>query len=233
MGPAQWISAGALTALASGLVVRNVAERRAAEPVTAPDPEVIRNCAIQVARVHRALGYDIGPTPDETDRRWNADDNWRITEESLGNQLRPFDTGGRSPVHEAADIISNPNNDINSAAVVVDGHIHYVVAVEGDTGSEILVFDTLVEDADTVRVRNIRGDENGENAWTASYEKFGNAFAAFWTSADGRPNPVGIGRGRLLQPIWISDNGTLEPAFRPLRALRHRSHPVELLGPRT
>ncbi|AHH22137.1 hypothetical protein NONO_c73820 [Nocardia nova SH22a] len=230
MGPAQWISAGALTALTSGLVIRNVAKRRAAEPVAPPGLEVIRNCAIQVARVHRALGYDTGPEPDSADRRWNANDNWRITEESLGNQLRPFDTSGRSPVHEAAEIIANPKNKIDSAAVVVDGHIHYVVAVEGENGTETLIFDTLVEDADTVHVRNISGDENGENAWTASYDEFGNAFAAFWTSANGRPEPVGMGRGRLLQPTWFSNNGNLEPAFRPIMALRHRTHPVKLLG---
>ncbi|WP_156511341.1 LuxR C-terminal-related transcriptional regulator [Nocardia nova] len=230
MGPAQWISAGALTALASGFVVRNIAERRAPEPVAAPDPEVIRNCAIQVARIHRALGYDLGSEPDDTDRRWNAGDNWRITEESLGNQLRPFDTGGKSPVHEAAEIIRNPDNDIDSAAVVIDGHIHYVVAVEGETGTEILVFDTLVEDPDEMHVRNISGDENGENAWTASYDEFGNAFAAFWTSTDGRPVPVGTGRGRLLQPMWTSRGGNLVPAFHPIRTLRHRTHPVKLLG---
>lgn len=230
-GPAQWISAGAVTALASGLIVRNVIERRRSDqPVPTPDPEIIRNCAIQVARAHRALGYDSGSEPDDTDQRWNADNNWRITEKSLGNQLRPFDTGGRSPVHEAAAIIANPDNDITSAAVVVDGHIHYLAAIDGDTGTDILVFDTLIDDEDTVHIRNLHGDENGGNKWTASYNDFDDAFAAFWTSTDGRPEPLGIGRARLLQPTWIGNDGNLEPALRPVRGLRNRRHPTKLLG---
>ncbi|MGW1743756.1 MFS transporter [Nocardia sp. NPDC001965] len=177
----------------------------------APAAEVIENCAIQIARVHRALGDDNAPQPVDTDPRWNAADNWRITEETLGAQLRPMKTRGADPVATAVEIIRDHKNGIDRAAVAVDGHIHYIVAVEGHGEGEdqILIFDTLVDDTEgTIRVRNADGDESGDHRWEPSYTSYKRAFAAYFTTTEGIP----------------------APARRSPAGFLPRRHPVRLLG---
>ena len=184
----------------------NAAAVRAAEPVLAA--EVIRNCAIHVARVHRALGIDAAHEPDDTDQRWDDEDNWRIIEEQLGNQLRPFETAGVDPVRAAVGIIRDPSNDIESAAITVDGHIHYIVRVEGVAGEKILVFDNEIDDTDAVRARSIDGDENGDNRWEPSYRNVTGVFGAF----------------------WVTRNGVPVPAHEPVPDHLRQAHPRKLLG---
>ncbi|MEU2042632.1 MFS transporter [Nocardia niwae] len=179
---------------------------QAAPDAPTPAPEVIGNCAIHMSRVHRALGDDTAPEPADTDPRWKAEDNWRITEETLGAQLRPMKTRGLDPIGIAVETIRNKRNNIDRAAVTVAGHIHYIVEVEG----EILVFDTLIDDTDddTLHVRNYDGDDNGQNKWKPSYDTFEEAFVAYFKSTDGTPTP----------------------ARRQLPELLHRKHPVQLRG---
>ncbi len=184
------------------------------------DPEVINNCAIFVGRVHKALGDDTAPQPVDTDTRWNADDNWKITEETLGAQLRPMQTGGADPIATAVAMIKDKTNTIDRAAVTVDGHIHYIVEVEGkgESGGQILIFDTLIntetDSAPTTQqrnlhVRNYEGDEEGNNKWAPSYTTHTNAFVAYFTT---------------------QTDGSATPAHHPLPDSQDREHPVKLLG---
>ncbi|WP_433603529.1 sigma-70 family RNA polymerase sigma factor [Nocardia sp. CA-135953] len=159
-----------------------------------PNPTVIQNCAIQISRVHRAIGDDTGPDPNDKDPRWDAEDNWRMIEKTLGAQLRPMKTKGTDPVAKAVEIIRDKSNDIDRVAVTVDEHIHYVVDVEG----EILVFDTLIDDPDndTLHVRNVKGD----NKWQPSYSTFENSFYAAFTHREGT---TASGRRQLPGPLHI------------------------------
>ncbi|MGA4792102.1 MFS transporter [Nocardia sp. AB354] len=180
----------------------------------APEPEVIANCAIHIARVHKALGDDSTPQPVDTDQRWDADDNWRITEETLGTQLRPMKTKGADPIAIAVATIRDPANTIDRAAVAVGNHIHYVV----DAGGEILVFDTLVGAIGPrrtapaqrdLRVRNYDGDKDGNHKWQPSYPDYEEAFCAFFGQRS---------------------EGVSAPARDRVSAFRHRKHPPKLLG---
>ncbi|MGA6205884.1 LuxR C-terminal-related transcriptional regulator [Nocardia testacea] len=177
--------------------------------------ELLRELEFDADRLDAAAGEIIRDLEYETDPRWNDEDNWRITEEVLGAQLRPMKTRGADPVATAVEIIRDGKNRIDRAAVTVDGHIHYIVAVEGlDGRDQILVFDSLVEDAtvdDTeiaLRVRNADGDENGDNRWQPSYTTYRKAFAAYFTT----------------------EGGVAVPVRRNLAGFLPRRHPVELRG---
>ncbi|WP_039823099.1 MFS transporter [Nocardia testacea] len=177
--------------------------------------ELLRELEFDADRLVTAAGEIIRDLEYETDPRWNDEDNWRITEEVLGTQLRPMKTRGADPVATAVEIIRDGKNRIDRAAVTVDGHIHYIVAVEGlDGRDEILVFDSLVEDIivdDTeiaLRVRNADGDENGDNRWQPSYTSYRKAFAAYFTT----------------------EGGVAVPVRRDLAGFLPRRHPVELRG---
>ncbi|MGW6336445.1 LuxR C-terminal-related transcriptional regulator, partial [Nocardia rhamnosiphila] len=177
--------------------------------------EIIRELGLDADHLVPAAGEIIRDLDYETDPRWDDQDNWRITEEVLGAQLRPMKTRGADPIATAVEIIRDGKNRIDRAAVTVDGHIHYIVAVEGlDGRDQILVFDSLAEDitvGDTeiaLRVRNADGDENGDNKWQPSYTSYRKAFAAYFTT----------------------EGGVAVPARRDLAGFLPRRHPVQLHG---
>ncbi|MEV3960236.1 MFS transporter [Nocardia sp. NPDC050193] len=179
------------------------------------DPVVIKNCAIQIGRIFRALGADTTPEPDDTDPRWAAEDNWQPLEEILGAQLRPVPREpGRDPVRDAAETVRARKNGIDTVVLAVDGHVWMFTHMKGKRGEDrVLVFDTLSADPES-RVPGIRdydGDENGENKWEPTY----------------RPEDIDT----LFTASFTADHGVLTPRPRPARALAHTRHPRNLQGP--
>lgn len=183
------------------------------------DPAVIKNCAIQHARVHRALTlvHDGSPEPDDTDPQWDSRKNWVPVEANIGAQFRPIAYDGDPRFTAYAKTVRDKINGIDKISFAVDdgktGHLYTFVNVEG----EVLVFDTLIDaphnksknDDYIPRVRNYYGDERGGNKWEPKFDKVKRLFAADLTL----------------------ENGVLTPVDEPLPRYRHIRHPHKLLGP--
>ncbi|MGW4715106.1 MFS transporter [Nocardia sp. NPDC004260] len=213
-GDAATMGAGITVAAAASYGVLTLVRRGlgAARDASTVDPEVIANCAIHLARVFRALAlmHDGSPEPDDTDSRWDARKNWKLVEATLGTQLRPAEYDGDPRFSAVAETVRTKRDGIDLAVVVVDdgenAHPYTFVNVEG----QVLVFDTLVDDAESglPRVRNYDGDENGENKWEPKYHKVVKVFDAYYTSIAGTPSPV----------------------RKPVPAYRHIRHPHKMQG---
>ncbi|MEV6341656.1 alpha/beta fold hydrolase, partial [Nocardia vinacea] len=178
------------------------------------DPADVKNCAIQLARVFRALALvdDGSPEPVGTHRKWDSKKNWKPVEATIGTQLRPAEYDGDPRFTALAESVRTKQDGIDMAIVAVDdgenAHILAFVNVEG----QVLVFDTLIDDPDstgTPHVRNYDGDENGDNKWQPKYHTVTKVFDAQYTIEDGK----------------------LTPVHKPLPWYRHTEHPHKLQGP--
>ncbi|MGW4088989.1 prolyl oligopeptidase family serine peptidase [Nocardia sp. NPDC004750] len=195
-----------------------------AGPTRTPDPTVIRNCAIQLARVYRALALinDDTPEPDDTNRQWDSKKNWKPIEFHLRTQLRPTEHDGDPRFTATAETVRDAaNTGIHMAVRIVEDNnkkTHAYTFV--NAGDQVLVFDTLIEspepDPDNPdpteyipHVRNYDGDENGRNKWQPKYQTIKKVFAA----------------------DYIYENGTLTPIQQPIPRYRHTTHPHKIEGP--
>ncbi len=187
-------------------------EHPAAEPLP---PAVIRNCAIQVARVFRALGDDSSPEPDDTDPKWDADDNWNPLEAVLRTQLRAQSGNANDTLDTAIETVRNRTNGIDTLVAAVDGHTYIIWNVEGKNGDDqIFIYDSDANaarstksangitkhhidspidkpDINTPHIRNIDGDENGQNKWRRpNYSKGTTLYLAYFTNQNGTPTTL-------------------------------------------
>ncbi|MEU7630365.1 MFS transporter [Nocardia sp. NPDC049220] len=180
---------------------------------------VIENCAIQLSRVVRALGRDDSVEPDDTDPRWDSDENWKVVELSIGAQIRPIKYDGDPRFTAIAESVRARENGIDTVVLVVEegrkahGHVFTHIAA-----GKVLVFDILIDhdaegvdpaDVDIPRARDYDGDENGENKWQPAYLDVEKLFGVFYTNED----------------------GTLTPLHKPIARVRHRRHPNKIQGP--
>ncbi|WP_040698491.1 amidase family protein, partial [Nocardia vinacea] len=186
------------------------------------DPTIIKNCAIQLARVFRAvtLTHDGSPEPDPTDRTWDSTKNWKPVEATLGAQLRPTPYDGDPRFTTTAETVRNAaQTGIHIAVLIVDdgkkSHSYTFV----NAGNQVLVFDTLAKDPTPdpndphpdvyiPHVRNYDGDENGQNKWQPTYHTVTKVFATYYTN----------------------NHDTLTPTKKNAPWYRHTKHPHKIEG---
>ncbi|WP_280382510.1 MFS transporter [Nocardia wallacei] len=160
-------------------------------PILDPSPSsTIANCAIDVARAFQALNDGAQPDPDDTDSRWDADDNWRMLETTIGAQLRPIKIKGAGDIATIAEEIRAKKDAADTAVLVLD---------DGKNAHGLLL--TNVEDNvfvfDAHRLRNFDGDDQG-NKWQRPDRTIKKAFIARFATRNGSLIPVDKSKPKLL-----------------------------------
>ncbi|WP_280389906.1 sigma-70 family RNA polymerase sigma factor [Nocardia wallacei] len=187
----------------------------AAEPAQPhPVPEHVRKCVVQTVRAAWAVGYDgaLIPTDDA--------DSWDELETSLGTHLSPTPIAATTdenhdPLGYLLDAIADPDNDLDSAVIVVDegdagGRAHGYLATS--VAGEVVIFDTNIPsraagpEAPDTRVARVRTRAN----WRQSFPRAQRAFVLEFVATDQglqprpgrRPDPADRShrRRRILGP---------------------------------
>ncbi|WP_280233428.1 methyltransferase domain-containing protein, partial [Nocardia cyriacigeorgica] len=192
----------------------------------------IRYGALQLARVAHALGLDDSPEPDETDPRWDAEDNWRPLADVLGADLRPISAEG-DPIARVVKAVHTPGNGIDRAYMALrQGTNVFGVAIINVDGTTLIfgpAADGSDREIDIPRIRAISKDESAQTIWQAP-GKVDEAFAVLYTiDRAGKPVPRDLGlrarantRHPAKMPNHSADDRRAEQLERYLEGLDER-----------
>ncbi|WP_280361113.1 sigma factor-like helix-turn-helix DNA-binding protein [Nocardia wallacei] len=171
-----------------GAVGDNGAARTAEPAHPHPVPEHVRKCVVQTVRAAWAVGYDGALIPADDA------DGWDELEASLGSHLSPTPIAAttnenQDPLGYLLDAIADPDNDLDSAVIVVDegaggdrAHGYLATSVDG----EVVIFDTNIASRTAgpeppgTRVARVRTREN----WRQSFPHAQQAFVLEFVTTD-------------------------------------------------